>query len=517
MTEGVAVAWSCRKCGLAQAEWFMRCARCFALDSACKPGKDGHTNSHHMATLIAGSQAPLAFPAQVGGASAGPAAPRTAYPGTGGGMRSLADYRPDAVPRLSTGSAEIDRVLGGGLVAGGVVLLGGDPGVGKSSILAQIQARVVADDSIGSAFYGSGEESYDQIALRADRLGVRSPRVHVLATSNIDEAIEAAMSAPRVLAVFDSAQVFSTESARGAAGSPAQVGACCQRIVTYARASGTPCVIVCHITKDGDLAGPKALEHLVDCVLQIELAADGIRRIVTAAKNRHGDTSEVGVLEMTANGLTDAIPETQGTILERAVGRPGSTIACVSTGARTSLVEVQALCATPRGEGAGKLTCVGIDPKRAATLLAVLAEHAGIDALARDVFLSVAGGITLRDPSADAAIAVAIASSHYKLALDPQTVVIGEVGLAGELRSAPGLRARILEAARAGLTRVIVAPGAAVPDDLGADVLVLRAAAIEDAIALAIPAASAAPSAPCEASSVRDVPQVYLADHADAP
>ncbi len=508
MTEGVAVAWSCRKCGHTQPTWFMRCQACLAMETACKPGNHGHTNSSHMAMKSGtatirpgipgthGTQAPSAFVStQEANAS----------------VRSLADYRPDETPRVSTGSAEIDRVLGGGLVAGEVVLVGGDPGVGKSSILAQIQARMVAASDFGTGFYGSGEESYDQIARRAERLGVRSPRVHVLHTSDIDEVVSAAASSPRMLAVFDSAQVFRHAESRGATGSPSQVKACCERIVAYARASGTPCVIVCHITKDGDLAGPKTLEHLVDCVIQIELASDGIRRIVSAAKNRHGDTSEVGMLEMTTGGLVDAPHDDQAALLERAVGRPGSAVACVYTGARALCVEVQALCAYPRGESGGKLTCVGIDPKRATTLLAVLAEHAGIDALnTRDVFLSVAGGINLRDPSADAAIALAIASSFRKVALDSRTIAIGEVGLAGELRSAPGARQRMIEAVRAGFTRVIVAPGTAIPspEDLGVtsgtDLVILRAAAIEDAIALAVPEIEVTPA------------QVYPAGDANA-
>lgn len=527
MSEGEEVAYVCRDCGHLDTQWFMRCKRCDALDSACKPGKDGHINSTAMAMSkqasfpndpgrpLSGPHKPhIDTPARHSGTSQSVPMPRPA-----GEVRSLADYRPDLTPRISTGSGELDRVLGGGFVPGEVVLLGGDPGVGKSSLLAQLQARIVAASDLGSALYASGEESYDQIGRRCDRIGVRSPRVHVIATSDIDEAISAAASTPRAIAVFDSVQVFRCSDARGEAGAISQVQACCARIVAYARATGVPCVIVCHITKDGELAGPKKLEHLVDCVVQVELAADGVRRLVSAPKNRHGSTDEIGVLEMTARGLIDA-PRDERAALDRAVGRPGSAVACVSTGVRTSLVEVQALCAPPRGESAGKLTCVGFDPKRAATLLAVLSEHVGIDALASDVFVSVTGGVVLRDPAADAALAVAIASSVCKAPLDASTIVIGEVGLAGELRAVPNARARLVEAARAGLTRAIVAPGTAIPDDLGADILVLHAAGIEDAIALALAPAQGAnerPESGADNGRAEKTAHAYPQDHTGAP
>lgn len=400
--------------------------------------------------------------------------------------RSLADYKASDTPRITTGLSEIDRVLGGGLVPGGVVLIGGHPGIGKSTLLAQVLAKVCAG-AVGTALYATGEEAFEQVAMRAERLGVQSPRVHLMVSNDVDDAIAEAERAPRIVAVFDSLQAMHSKAIDGAQGRVAQVSECAQRINAYAKRTSTPCIVICHINKAGDLAGPKSVEHWVDVVIEIELAADGVRRLVSSSKNRFGAADEIGVVEMTARGLIDS-PRDDGSLAERAVGRPGSAVACISTGSRVSLVEVQALCSPSRSEAGGKLNCVGVDPKRAAMLMAILTEHAGLDPMAKDVFLSVTGGVQMRDPSSDAAFAVAVASALRKAAVDPATIVIGEIGLSGELRSAPGMRQRLLEAMRGGFTRAIVAMGAIIPDDINHDALtVIKAGGIEDAIALAIP------------------------------
>jgi DNA repair protein RadA/Sms len=381
-----------------------------------------------------------------------------------------------AADRLRTGIAELDRVFGGGLVAGCLVLLGGEPGVGKSTLLVQALAGLArrggahevgrgVDEahpaggagrhaSHDGVLYATGEESVAQTAMRARRVGAADARLSVVAETDVDRILAHAHAAqPAVLAV-DSIQTVYTPALDSIPGSLAQVRECASRLMQFAKTSGTPTIVVGHVTKDGGLAGPKTLEHLVDVVLQLE-GDGGPYRILRAHKNRFGSTQEIGVFEMRGAGLAEVANPSAHLLAERPVGAPGSVVVASADGARPLLVEIQALVA-PASSGFGRRTAAGVDGNRVSLLLAVLAQRAGCDVLDRDVFVNVAGGVRLAEPAIDLGVACAIASSTRGRAIDPHTVVFGEVGLAGEIRAVPLCEQRLAEAARLGFRRAIV-------------------------------------------------------------
>jgi DNA repair protein RadA/Sms len=357
-------------------------------------------------------------------------------------------------PRTKTGIAELDRVLGGGLVDGSVVLIGGDPGCGKSTLLMQVIHELTRHRRDRGALYASAEESEQQIALRATRLGIENERVDVVASEDIDAILNLAHRVSPAVLVIDSIQTMRTSHLDGAPGSMAQVAECAGRLARFAKASGVPVLIVGQVTKDGELAGPNTLKHLVDVVLYLETAG-GARRHLTSPKNRFGSTSEVGVLEMRETGLVSI--DNTDSLSERAEGASGSAVFPALVGERVQLVEVQALVGPVKdGDRAkGSLSASGVDPKRVAMILAVLARHAGIDVSERDVYVSVTGGARVTDPAADLAIALAIASSYRDLPIDATCASFGELGLAGEVRSVAYAHARAEEARRGGFDLVL--------------------------------------------------------------
>jgi len=364
----------------------------------------------------------------------------------------------DKGDRMSTGIAELDRVLGGGLVAGCIVLLGGDPGIGKSTLLVQALAGLArtapSKSGRSGVLYASGEESVAQTAMRARRVNAADQRLAIVSETNIDRVLAHAENTQPAYLAIDSIQTIFTPALDSIPGSLAQVRECASRLMQFAKTTGVPTILVGHVTKDGGLAGPKTLEHLVDCVLQLE-GDGGPYRILRAHKNRFGSTQEIGVFEMRGAGMAEVPNPSAHLLAERPIGAPGSVVVASADGARPLLVEIQALVA-PAANGFGRRTAVGVDNNRVAMLIAVLAQRAACDVLDRDIFVNVAGGVRVSEPAMDLGVAVAIASSARGRALDPTTVMFGEVGLAGEIRAVPLCEQRLAEAARLGFTRAFI-------------------------------------------------------------
>ncbi len=358
--------------------------------------------------------------------------------------------------RTQVGIDELDRVLGGGLVAGSVVLLGGEPGIGKSTLLLQVAAGVAGGAGV---LYATGEESSGQVRLRAHRLGLTTGRVgdavRVVAETGVGRIVDLARGERPGLLVVDSVQTVGSEELDGAPGSVGQVREVALRLMELAKGEGIPVVLAGHVTKDGTLAGPKTLEHLVDVVLSIEGDRSGSLRLLRTAKNRFGSTEEVGVFEMGERGLAQVPDPARAFLGEHDGPAPGSVPAPVLEGTRPLMVEVQALVA-PTGAPSPRRTASGVDPNRLALLLAVLGRRAGIGLAGHDVYANLAGGLSVAEPGLDLPLALALASSFRDRPLVAGTGALGEVGLLGELRSVSGIERRLREAARLGFTRAVV-------------------------------------------------------------
>ena len=390
---------------------------------------------------------------------ASPAARRRVAPAAGTGPVPLADLTEADVERIPVGIGELDRVLGGGLVPGSLVLVGGEPGIGKSTLLLQAAAGLSA---AGPILYATGEESSAQVRLRAARLGLlgsaAAAAVTVFAESSVARILETARAARPVALVVDSIQTATVDELEGPAGSVGQVRESALRYMELAKGDGIAVLLVGHVTKEGSLAGPKTLEHLVDAVLSVEGDRSGGLRLVRATKNRFGSTEEVGVLEMGEAGLREVPDPARAFLVEHDAAAPGSVVGATLEGSRALLVEVQALVA-PTGYGTPRRTAIGLDPSRLALLVAVLARRAGIGLGSHDVYANLAGGLAADDPGLDLAVAIALASTFRDRPVAAGTVAIAEIGLLGELRPVAGLERRLREAARLGFTRALVPPG----------------------------------------------------------
>lgn len=386
--------------------------------------------------------------------------------------------------RIRTNIGEFDRVLGGGLVSGSVVLVGGDPGIGKSTLVLQAAAQLGREGT--PSLYASGEESAHQIRLRAERLSVTGDNVLVVSESNLSEIIALAeQTNPRIL-IIDSIQTTTVDDLETSAGSVGQVRESTAQLIRWAKPRMVPVIIIGHVTKEGNIAGPRVLEHMVDAVLYLEGERFQQFRILRAVKNRFGSTDEVGVFEMAEAGLQEVCNPSEAFLQERALNAAGSTVTVTLEGSRPILVEVQALT-SPSVYGLPRRSANGFDQGRLQLLVAVLQKRAGLGLADQDVYTNVVGGLRITEPGADLAVATAVASSLKDRLIDSRTVVIGEVGLSGEVRSVSQLDRRLLEASRLGFTRAIVPASIgrrtkSVPGELSVTRVATLAEAIREAV-----------------------------------
>jgi len=414
-----------------------------------------------------------------------------------------------AVPRIPTEIRELDRVLGGGLVPGSLVLVGGEPGVGKSTLLLQAAAGVVRAPGGRHVLYVSGEESAAQVRLRAERLGLMAgpsgDAIAVLAESEIGRIAEVARATQPSLVIVDSIQTATVDELEGPAGSVGQVRESALRLMDLAKGEGIAVILVGHVTKDGSIAGPKTLEHLVDAVLDLGGERGGTLRLLRASKNRFGSTEEIGVFELDETGLVEVPDPARAFLSEHETEAPGSIVAATMEGTRPILVEVQALVSAS-GYGTPARRVSGVDPNRLALLLAVLSRRAGLAIGSHDVYANLAGGLSLNEPGLDLPLALALASSLRDRPIRLGTVAVGEVGLLGELRSVTGLERRLREAARLGFDRAIVPrPSRSAPPSIpGLEVVAV--ATVRDAIRAAIGSSGGAP-ADQGSETVADLPE----------
>ncbi|HXG50282.1 MAG TPA: DNA repair protein RadA [candidate division Zixibacteria bacterium] len=355
--------------------------------------------------------------------------------------------------RTLTGIGELDRVLGGGLVPGSVILIGGDPGIGKSTLLLQAFAAVSRQGL--TCLYVSGEESRQQIKMRAERLGIAAPNLLILSETSLERILDQVKRVKPDVLVVDSIQTIFTSSIPSAPGSIAQVRESSGSIIVVAKKTGLTTFLIGHVTKDGAIAGPRVLEHMVDTVLYFEGDRGHSFRILRAVKNRFGSTNEIGVFEMKEEGLKEVANPSEIFLMERPLEVPGSAVVCSMEGTRPILVELQALVsrsflAVPRR------TTIGVDHNRVALLVAVLEKKMGAKLFDQDIFVNVAGGVQIDEPAVDLGIVAAVASSYRETVIDPKTVFFGEVGLAGEVRAVTQVEARVREAGKLGFERCIL-------------------------------------------------------------
>ncbi len=441
--------YSCTECGGQSPKWQGQCPHCGVWN-----------------TLVEALAAPTPsrFQTVTGKASA---------------VRALASVDARGSPRFPTGIEEFDRVLGGGLVPGGVILLGGDPGIGKSTLLLQAMAAIGAAKK---ALYVTGEESVEQVALRAQRLGLINAPVSLLAEVQLEAIIATiGVEQPEVV-VIDSIQTAYTEALTSAPGSVSQVRECAAQLTRLAKQRGVVVIFVGHVTKEGAIAGPRVLEHIVDTVLYFEGDTHSSFRLVRAIKNRFGAANELGVFGMTEKGLKGVSNPSAMFLSQHAEAVPGSAIVATMEGSRPLLVEVQALVDPIQGGIARRLS-VGLDPQRLALLLAVLHRHGGVETSGYDVFVNAVGGVKIDEPAADLAILLAVNSSLRNRPLPAKTIVFGEVGLAGEIRPVQRGQERIREASKLGFRQVLI-PNANKPRQAIEGIKVLGVERVDEAVAM---------------------------------
>ncbi|HVE50529.1 MAG TPA: DNA repair protein RadA [Casimicrobiaceae bacterium] len=397
--------------------------------------------------------------------------------GTRSAVRSLASVEPQESARIATGQSEFDRVLGGGLVAGGVVLLGGDPGIGKSTLLLQACATLGASHR---TLYVTGEESVEQVALRAQRLGLVNAPVELLAEVQLEAIVGAITNLAPQIVVIDSIQTLYTEALTSAPGSVSQVRECAAQLTRLAKQRGIVVVFVGHVTKEGAIAGPRVLEHIVDTVLYFEGDPHSSFRLVRAIKNRFGAANELGVFGMTERGLKGVANPSALFLSQHAEPVAGSAIVATVEGSRPLLVEIQALVDPVQGGNPRRLA-VGLDNHRLALLLAVLHRHGGLDVSGYDVFVNAVGGVRISEPAVDLAVLLSVQSSLRNKALPQKLLVFGEVGLAGEIRPVQRGQERIREAAKLGFRSVLM-PNLNKPRQTIEGVEIIGAARLSDAL-----------------------------------
>ena len=420
--------YACTSCGYETPRWVGRCPGCGAWNT--------------MEETVAAPSA-----------KAGPAKAAKQRPGTGATAMLLSDIPEDVIARTSTGVSELDRVLGGGIVEGGLMLIGGDPGVGKSTLLLQVCANLCRDGR--KVLYISGEESAKQIKLRARRLGIDVPNLYVLAENALDAVEEKLLKLAPDVAVVDSIQTMYRPEMASAPGSVSQIRECTSLLMRLCKESGTAIFLVGHVTKEGAIAGPRMLEHMVDVVLYFEGDRMQEYRLLRAVKNRFGSVNELGVFQMTELGMQVVTNPSEQLLSKRAKGASGSVVFCGMEGSRPLLCDVQALAATSYF-GTPRRTVAGADSGRVALLLAVLEKRCNLRTGNQDVYINVAGGLELSEPAADLALCLAVASSLRDESIGQDVAVMGEVGLAGEVRAIPQCERRIAECERLGFSTIIL-------------------------------------------------------------
>jgi DNA repair protein RadA/Sms len=378
-------------------------------------------------------------------------------------------------PRLASGIAEFDRVIGGGLVRGSVLLLGGDPGIGKSTLLIEVAAAFARNEQ--RAVYISGEEAVAQVRLRAERLGLAEAAVEIAAETSIEDIVATLSqgAAPNLL-VIDSIQTMWTQAVDAAPGTVTQVRGAAGELIRFAKRTGAAVILVGHVTKDGQIAGPRVVEHMVDAVLSFQGEGAQQFRILRAIKNRFGPTDEIGVFEMTGAGLREVANPSELFLSERELGSPGTAVFAGIEGTRPLLVEIQALVA-PTTLGTPRRAVVGWDPNRLSMVLAVLEAHCGVRLSGHDVYLNVAGGLRIQEPAADVAAAAALVSSLARAPLPADSVYLGEVSLSGAVRPVPQTAARLKEAQKLGFARAIVPEAASLEAPSGFSLVAINALA----------------------------------------
>lgn len=418
----------CESCGNESPKWEGQCSSCGEWNSVVEAPREAATptNRHWSGASAAAAQ-------------------------------ELSRVSTDEAPRLALSSPEVNRVLGGGVVPGSVVLIAGDPGIGKSTLLLKLVADVASGS--GPTLYVSGEESTTQVRLRADRLGVSGDQVYLLQATALEHVVGYLDTHRPSLVAVDSIQTIYDDNTSSAAGSVAQIRECTRVLTEWAKTENVPVILTGHVTKGGDIAGPRVLEHIVDAVLYMEGDPVSSWRLLRAIKNRFGSTNEVGVFEMSAQGLIDVQDPSRVFVSERREGAPGSIIVSTIEGTRPLLAEVQALT-NPSMLPAPRRVATGADFNRMLLVCAVLSRQAGVSLSNQDVAVNVTGGLRISEPAVDLGVALAIASSYKNTALPPDLAAVGEIGLTGEVRSVPQLARRVAEVGRLGLSTCLVPEGA---------------------------------------------------------
>jgi len=444
--------YSCTECGASEPKWQGQCPSCMAWNTLVESVEESGTSTNRYANKFEG----------------------LAQSST---LQKISSIKAADIARKPTGISEFDRVLGGGLVEGGVVLIGGDPGIGKSTLLLQVLCHL---GKSSQAIYVSGEESPQQIAMRAKRLGLDASEVELLAEINLEKILATLQTHKPNIAVIDSIQTVYSEALQSAPGSVAQVRECSAQLTRIAKQLGITVILVGHVTKEGSLAGPRVLEHIVDTVLYFEGDQNSSFRLIRAFKNRFGAVNELGVFAMTEHGLRE-VSNPSALFLSHHEGEvAGSCITVTMEGTRPLLIEIQALVDESHAPSPKRL-CVGLEQNRLAMLLAVLHRHVGIPCFDQDVFINAVGGVKIAEPAVDLAVILSIVSSLKNKPLDNKLIVFGEVGLAGEVRPVQGGQVRLKEAAKLGFTKAIV-PKANAPKAKIAGMEVIAVERLEQAL-----------------------------------
>jgi len=445
----------CQQCGSTQLKWMGRCPDCNEWNSLVEVVESKSSREKSASRL--GS--PRATPAR------------------------LSQIQSDGHDRIPLAMQEFSRVLGGGVVPGCLVLVSGDPGIGKSTLLLQVVAQMAATH--GPILYVSGEESAQQIKMRADRLGLSSEQLYLLTETDLEEILIHIETIKPRLAVVDSIQTVYVEELTSAAGSISQVRECAARLQSVAKQTGTSVFLIGHVTKSGAIAGPKVLEHIVDTVLYLEGDRHHAYRLLRSTKNRFGATSEVGVFEMRGSGMSEVANPSEAFLAERLPAAPGSSIAVTMEGTRPILIEVQALCSTS-AFGLPRRTANGVDVNRMLLIVAVLSKRLGLKLGDQDVFVNVIGGLHVGEPAADLSVAASIASSMRDAPVGADLALVGEVGLSGELRAVGQLPSRLREAAKLGFRRVVIPKTYRQSDELPENIAILTARSVGEALEMAM-------------------------------